>query len=255
MQGLEEFCQACQDLWHYGWVEGSGGNVSLRVNEPSFINGNTNSVPLGFSLPLLANTCFLISGSGKRIKNIPKNPEENSALIKISAKGDAYNVLWGKSKPTSELATHLKCQAQRLLISPEQKVILHAHPANIIAMTFTEPLEDSAFTQKLWSMITECSIIFPDGLALLPWMLAGTNELGEASANCMKRARVVIWAHHGVLVAANDCDGAFVLLETVEKAAQIYMSIKDKELLQKISKEQIQEIEQGFGLSLGPNLL
>jgi ribulose-5-phosphate 4-epimerase/fuculose-1-phosphate aldolase len=31
----------------------------------------------------------------------------------------------------------------------------------------------------------EWSVVFPDGVGVLPWMLCGTNEIGEATAKKM----------------------------------------------------------------------
>ena len=55
----------------------------------------------------------------------------------------------------------------------------------------------------------------------------------------MESARVVIWSLHGIYGAGKTLDETFGLIETVEKAAQIYMltahlprinTIKDSEL-------------------------
>ena len=70
---------------------------------------------------------------------------------------------------------------------------------------------------------------------------SGTNAIGEATAKKMNDFRVVIWSLHGVYGAGKDMDETFGLIETVEKAAQIYMltahlprlnTIKDEDMLQ-----------------------
>ena len=47
-------------------------------------------------------------------------------------------------------------------------------------------------------MCTECIVVFPDGVSVLPWMLCGTNEIGEATRDKMASARLVVWAQHGL---------------------------------------------------------
>lgn len=94
-------------------------------------------------------------------------------------------MLWGlegDDLPTSELASHLQCHAVRLAQDPEHRVILHTHATAISAMTFIHELDEKKFTKTLWQMITECIVVFPDGVSVLPWMVAGTNQLGTASA-------------------------------------------------------------------------
>ena len=74
-------------------------------------------------------------------------------------------------------------------------------------------------------MCTECIIVFPEGVGVLPWMLCGNNEIGEETAKKMLDHRIVIWSMHGVYGAGKNLDEAFGLIETVEKVAQIYMKI------------------------------
>lgn len=118
---------------------------------------------------------------------------------------------------------------------------MHTHPTNLLAMTYVHELDTKKFTYTLWQMSTECIVVFPDGVEVLPWMLCGTNEIGVATAEKMKSARVVVWALHGIYGAGKTLDETFGLIETVEKAAQIYMltahlprinTIKDEEMLQ-----------------------
>ena len=84
---------------------------------------------------------------------------------------------------------------------------------------------------------------FPGGEGILPWMLCGTDEISKATAKKMEEFRLVVWAMHGIYGTGKTMDETFGLLETVEKAAQIYMltahlprvnAIKDEEMLQLI---------------------
>ncbi len=54
-------------------------------------------------------------------------------------------------------------------------------------------------------------------------MVCGTNEIGEATAEKMKSARLVVWSNHGIYGAGRDMDETFGLVETVEKTAQLYV--------------------------------
>ena len=56
-------------------------------------------------------------------------------------------------------------------------------------------------------------------MAVLPWMLCGTNTIGEATAGKMKEFRLVVWGMHGICGAGKTMDETFGLIETVEKAA------------------------------------
>ena len=73
----------------------------------------------------------------------------------------------------------------RLLVDEENRVVMHTHPTNTLAMNFIHKLDDKNFTHSLWQMCTEGIAVFPEGVGVLPWMLCGTNSIGEATAKKM----------------------------------------------------------------------
>lgn len=92
-------------------------------------------------------------------------------------------------------------------------------------------------------MCTECIVVFPDGVNVLPWMLCGTNEIGRATVEKMQTARLVVWAQHGIYGAGKDLDETFGLIETAEKAAEIYMKIAHLPLVNTITGDQMHRLE------------
>lgn len=253
---IREMCEATHQLWAYGWAERNGGNISYRLpQEEVMYYLNTahikKTVALDFTVKPLAGEIFLVSGSGKYFKNIQKNPADSLAIIRITAEGDKYDLLWGlegDDLPTSELASHLQCHAVRLAQDTEHRVILHTHATAISAMTFIHELDEKKFTKTLWQMITECIVVFPDGVSVLPWMVAGTSQLGTASAEKMRESRIVIWPHHGIMSAGQTMDDAFGLVETAEKAAQIYLQICStrQDIKQQITDQQLIDLAAKF---------
>jgi rhamnulose-1-phosphate aldolase len=137
---------------------------------------------------------------------------------------------------------------QRLKVDPENHVVMHCHPANLLAMSFVHSLDERAFTRTLWQMCTECIVVFPDGVNVLPWMLCGTNEIGVATAEKMQTSRLVVWSQHGIYGAGKDLDETFGLIETAEKAAEIYMKIAHLPRLNTITDEQMHQLEARFGV-------
>ena len=83
-------------------------------------------------------------------------------------------------------------------------MIYHAHTPGIIEMSFVVPLEDRAFTRILWQMMTECVVVFPTGVGVVPWMVPGGPAIAEASSELMKTYDTIVWAHHGLFAAGSD---------------------------------------------------
>lgn len=40
-------------------------------------------------------------------------------------------------------------------------------------MTFVEPLDARTFSRALWKAMTECVVVFPEGVGVVPWMVPG----------------------------------------------------------------------------------
>jgi rhamnulose-1-phosphate aldolase len=116
-------------------------------------------------------------------------------------------------------------------------------------MTHILPLDSNKFTEILWKMQTESIVVFPEGVAVLPWILCGGTQIGIETAKLMSEYRSVIWAQHGIFCTGVSLDEVYGLIETIEKAAEIYMKICDKQIVQSISNENLIEIANAFGIT------
>ncbi|MBR5490069.1 MAG: rhamnulose-1-phosphate aldolase [Oscillospiraceae bacterium] len=255
---MVEMIRTTTNMYAQGWDERNSGNISLLLYEeevaPYIDRDNViRSIPMGFDAKPLAGCYFLVTGTGKYFKNVQYDPAKNLGLIRISADGCSAEVLWGFSdggKYTSELPAHLMSHMVRLKADKEHRVIMHCHPANLLAMTYVHSIDEKEFTHTLWQMCTECIMIFPDGVNVLPWMVCGTTEIGEASAAKMSNARIVVWAQHGIYGAGRDLDESFGLIETAEKGAEIYMKIAHLPRLNTISDKQLRALADHLGLNV-----
>lgn len=134
----------------------------------------------------------------------------------------------------------------RLKVDPLNRVVMHSHPTHTLAMNYVHELDEKKLTHTLWEMCTECIVVFPDGVGVLPWMLCGTNEIGEATAKKMEEFRLVVWGMHGIYGAGKTMDETFGLIETVEKAAQIYMLTLGSPRLNTIKDEDMVKLAELF---------
>ena len=252
---IVEMIRTATNMYGHGWDERNGGNISLLLDEAELKEyldmRPVRVLETGFAAPELAGKCFLVTGTGKYFKNVQYAPDVNLGIVRLTDGGTKAELLWGFSdggKFTSEFPAHMMSHIARLKADPANRVVMHCHPANLLAMTYVHDLDEKAFTRTLWQMCTECIVVFPDGVNVLPWMLCGTNEIGEATAKKMETARLVVWAQHGIYGAGRDLDETFGLIETAEKAAEIYLKIAHLPLKQTIRDEQMHLLEQRFGV-------
>lgn len=261
---MSGFLRLCQQGWEQGWHERNGGNLTYRMTEGDVKDvlpycpetGAGEWKGIGASVPALGGQWFITTGSGKYFQNCRRESADATAVIELDGAGTCYRVRWGLvngGRPTSELPSHLMNHAVKAeATGGKNRVIYHCHPANLIALTFVLPLTDEAFSRELWNTMTECPIIFPAGVGVLPWMVPGGREIAEVSCEKMKTCDVLVWAHHGIFCAGPDFDSAFGLAHTVEKAAEILVKIRSMvpERRQRITREEFSRLADAFGVEL-----
>lgn len=254
---LKDFCALASNMYRLGWDERNGGNISLNIDEDEAaqylnLNDAKRTFTITFDASFLAGKLYLVTGTGKYFKNVESDPENNLGIIRVGSDGKTMEILWGYEdggRPTSELPAHFMSHIERLKVDPNHKIVIHSHCTNVITMTFVHSLDEKEFTKTLWYMITECLVVFPDGVGVLPWMVCGTDEIGLATAEKMRDRRLCVWGMHGIFGTGTSIDEAFGLIETVEKAAEIYMKIADKPIKAHITDDELRELAVAFNLT------
>lgn len=260
---VEEMKKITANMYRLGWDERNGGNISYMLDEKEVaeyldLNNVIRTIPTGFEAKPLIGKIFIVTGTGKYFKNVEADPENNLGIIRIAEDGTTAELLWGYSdggKFTSELPAHLMSHMSRLAIDPEHRVVMHTHPTNTLAMNHIHELDEKKITHTLWEMCTECIVVFPDGIGVLPWMVCGTNEIGIATAEKMKEFRLVIWGLHGIYGVGKSIDEAFGLIETVEKAAELYMLTSHTKRINTITDDDLRAVADAFGLTYRTDFL
>ena len=264
---LQSFIACAHNGWLQGWHERNGGNLSYRMtgeeaNEcrPAF-DETGPWVPLGVAAPNLAGACFIVTGTNRYFQNIKDKPEENIGIAQLNETGGAYRIVWGLTvgrKPTSEFPTHILNHSVRAAATQgKSRVIYHAHPVDVIALTFVLPPTAKAFSRAFWQAMTECVVIFPEGVGVVPWMVCGGAEIARATAKRMERFAAVIWGQHGIFCAGEDFDATFGMMHAIDKAARILLKVMATNLpvLQTITDADLRAIGEAFGLQINEEFL
>lgn len=233
---VQGFIRMANDGWEQGWHERNGGNLSYRIKpeEVESIRENLNEngpwEEIGTEVPDLAGEYFMVTGSGKFFRNVILDAGDSCCILKVDPSGEKYQIQWGLlggGRPTSELPSHLmNHEVKKRVSGGRHRVIYHAHTTNVIALTFVLPLKDEVFTRELWEMATECPVVFPDGIGVVPWMVPGGRDIAAATSRLMEDYDVAVWAHHGMFCSGEDFDQTFGLMHTVEKSAEILVKTR-----------------------------
>ena len=268
---MVEAIRTLTNLYRLGWDERNGGNLSVLVDEKvlaEYIDTSVviRNIPISFNASKIAGKVFLVTGTGKYFKNVQYDPAANLGIVRVAKDGESVELLWGYTdggRPTSELPTHLmNHEVKKIATGGKSRVIYHCHPVNVIALSSVLPLTDKAFTRALWRNMTECPIVFGEGVGVVPWMVCGGREIAVATAEKIKKYNVVIWAQHGIFCSGSDFDETFGLAHTVEKSAEIYVKIASMTggatLHQTITDDNMRELQSlatSFGVIISPEFL
>ncbi len=252
---IQEIIKTSRDMWHKGWAEANGGNISVRLSAE--YDTEFDAMPpsewraLSASLPQLSHEKFLITGTGKFLRNISLAPHQNVGVLELNDTGNHYRILCGfddDGRPTSELEAHLRSHAAIKVASHGVKhAIIHTHAPHLIVLSYALELTTPGLTKLLWQCHAECIVGFPGGIEFIPWMMAGSDEIAAETANALRTRPMALWQYHGIFGAGRNLDEAFGLIDMAEKAAQIYLLTRSAGGFSgKLSEEQLRAIASNF---------
>lgn len=244
-------------LWQKGWAERNGGNITINITE--FADSEMRTMPaisevrpIGSTLPLLKGCFFYCKGTGRRMRDLAREPMDNGSVIRITPDCAHYEIIADKPvMPTSELPSHLSVHNYLISKGSPYKASLHTHPIELVALTHSKAfMEKDVATRMLWSMIPETKAFCPRGLGMVPYMLPGSNDLAKATIDSINEGYdVVMWEKHGVFAVDTDVMAAFDQVDVLNKSAQIYIAAKNMGFTPDgMSDAQMAEMTKAFNL-------
>lgn len=147
----------------------------------------------------LSGHLFLVTPAGKC-----KGQLKVQDLLEVDSQGRCP-----LGRPTSEWPLHQEIYRLR----PDVKAICHAHPPWATAFA-------AAGRDLDGRLLTETSEILPR-VPLAVRSLPGTPEVAESIRPHIQKNDAVLLANHGVVSLGDSIRGAFELLQTVERLAQV----------------------------------
>jgi len=234
-----EMSEVASYLWQKGWAERNAGNMSVNISEfitpenaAAVANDNPPFYSLPLSLPALAGNYFLVTGTGKRMRDIARDFDHNAIMIRVSDDGNGYLLIkYDPSQPnlmpTSELPSHLSIHEQLVTEGKRERTVVHTHPNELVSLThIRDYCDQEALNNLLWGMHPETMVVVPEGAGFVPYLLTGSLEIAEATLQKFKHHQVVVWEKHGCFAIGKDVFEAFDLIDTLAKSALIYFQCR-----------------------------
>ncbi|MFX1388898.1 MAG: NAD(P)-dependent oxidoreductase [Promethearchaeota archaeon] len=183
----QEIVNLCKKLLEEKHVIGSAGNVSIRVNNDG-------------------EECVLITPSNVRYDEMA--PDD---ILTIDMDGKVIN---GKRNPSVEKKMHLSIYKER----EDVNAIIHAHS---IYSTILSTLDLS-----IPAVFEEFVPYIGGEVKCAKYGEAGTEDLAEGVLSALEERNAVLLANHGNLCCGSHLEGAYTVLEYLERGAKIYFLAK-----------------------------
>ena len=198
----EQICDVCHKMWQLGWVAANDGNVSVKLDDGTFI-----ATPTGVSKSFIT-------------------PD---ILVRINDKGEVLEAAEGR-KPSSEIKMHLRCYRER----PDVGAVVHSHPPTATGYAVANKALDE------YTMIE--SVIAIGSVPVTPYGTPSTDEVPEAITPYLQEHDVMLLQNHGALTVGSDLITAYYRMETLELFAKISLTAHLLGGAQEISRENIDRL-------------
>ncbi|HST05387.1 MAG TPA: class II aldolase/adducin family protein [Chloroflexia bacterium] len=261
--GLDELIasigEAGQRLNEIKATEGAAGNISVYAGWPLDVQqrfSQAEQIDLPQPAPALAGKTVLVTGSGRRLRDIEADPEGNLGAIVVDPGGLSAQLFTSPrrlfTRITSEFNSHLAAHQDAVARTGTNfQALVHAQPPNMVYLSHIPAYRDQlVFNRRLLRWQPETIVELPDGVCVLPFLLPGSHALMDTTVAGLRDHNLVLWSKHGVM-ARSDISAvrAADIIEYAEAAAHYeYMDLVAHSQADGLTPEELSAVAEVFGI-------
>lgn len=254
---MEAIGEAGRRLSEIDASEGAAGNISVYLGWPVDPRRRFPfqcQIDLPRAYPALAGGSFLVTGSGRRLRDIQRDPVVNVGFLVINDDADTGTLYTAPGclfqRLTSELNSHLTVHADHVQnTGTNLHALIHAQPPYLTFLSQIPAYQDEHYLNcHVLRWQPELIVQLPEGIGCVPFLVPGSEALEEATLVSLQEHRVVLWAKHGV-IARSDVSPkrASDRIEYAETGARYeYMNLVSGELAEGLTQEEMLQICEAF---------
>ena len=239
--------------------EGAAGNISVYMGWPIDPRRKfpiVETIELPIAVPDLAGAAFLVTGSGRRLREVIHDPAANLGVVLVDEGGRSGRLYTSPrrlfARLTSELNSHLAVhQDQVRQTGTNFQTVIHAQPPHITYLSHIPRYQDEQYLNRhLLRWQPELIVNLPEGVGYIPFLVPGSPDLMAANVESLRQHRVVLWAKHGLMARSDvSVKRAADRIEYAETAARYeYMNLVNHELGEGLTPDEILSICRAFGV-------
>lgn len=206
----DDVCRFGRSLFERGLTPGSSGNISVRLDDGSWLATPTNS-SMGFLDPA-------------RLSHL-----------------DANGRLLSGDPPTKEIPLHSAVYETRA----SARAIVHLHSTNCVALSMLPEIDP----QTALPALTPYQLMRCGATTLLPYFRPGDPAVADAIRALGGKHASILLANHGPVVAGDSLEAAVFNCEELEESAKLYLLLRDKQP-RYLTRGQIEDLAQAYRLDL-----
>jgi rhamnulose-1-phosphate aldolase len=239
--------------------EGAAGNISVYAGwpiEPGKLFPLSEEIALPVVLPELAGKTLIVTGSGRRLREIIQDPAANLGLVVVDQGGRTAKLFTSPrrlfAQLTSEFNSHLAVHHDQIESTGTNFLaVIHAQPPNITYLSNIARYQDETnLNRHLLRWQPELIINLPEGVGYVPFHAPGSKGLMEATVAALRNHRVVLWAKHGVMALSDtSVKRASDRIEYAETAARYEcMNLSRGEQATGLTDDEVRAICRAFNI-------
>ena len=239
--------------------EGAAGNISICMRwpvEPRTRFPFEENFVLPQVVPELVGATIIVSGSGRRLRELGKEPTAHLACLVVNDDGGTAKMYTSNNRRfervTSEFNSHLAVHYDQIkLLGTNFHAVIHAQPVHLTYLSHIPRYQDEiALNKQLLRWQPETIINLPEGIGFIPFTLPGSDELMAANVPALREHRIVVWAKHGVMARSDaSVKRAADRIEYAETAAKYeVLNLKNGEVGEGLSADEVRSICRAFNI-------
>ncbi len=256
---LASIGQAGRRLAEMHASEGAAGNISVFIGFPLEVRRRfplAEPLPLPQPAPALAGKLVIVTGSGRRLRDVRDNPAANLGCVLIDKSGEHGTLYTAPerlfARVTSEFNSHLAVHNDLVARTGTNfHAVVHAQPLHITYLSHMAAYRDElTLNRRLMRWQPETLINLPEGIGVVPFILPGSPALQAASLEKLLHHRIILWSKHGVMARSDmSVTKAADRIEYAETAAHYeYLDLANGGRGEGLSDEEMRELIRAFGV-------
>ena len=193
-------------------TEGGAGNISVCIGWPIEVRRQfpvSEEIELPLAAPNLPGHTVLVTGSGRRLRDLDRLPLESIGAVVVHDDGTHGTLYTAAVRQfdvlTSEWNSHLAVHDDTVARTGTNfHAVVHAQPPHLVYLSHRPEYQDEElFSRRLIRWQPETIVQLPAGIGILPFMLPSSDELSEATVESLREHRITVWSKHGVMARSD----------------------------------------------------